>query len=140
MKKESLRLIHLKGYRWITKRIFEKLENDGIKNYPKPTVMLFSYIPEEGIRPSELARFAYVSRQAVLKSLKLLLADSLITMEDDTKYKNGKIVRLSEKGEQLYAKGLKAVEEIEEELAQIVGREKVDLLKSTLIDVWSFVS
>jgi DNA-binding MarR family transcriptional regulator len=139
MRKESLRLLHLKGYNWITKRIFEKLQKYGVDKYSKSTAILFSYILEDGIRPSELARLANVSRQAVHKSLKLLLADSLVKMEDDPKHKNGKIVLLTEKGELLFDIGLKAVEEIEEELAQIVGREKVDLLKSTLIDVWSSV-
>jgi DNA-binding MarR family transcriptional regulator len=93
----------------------------------RPALMrLLPFLEREGIRPSELARRADVSKQAISQSLALLEAQKLVEYVPDPDDGRATKVRLTRHGGAAIAHGMSVLAHFERALAERLGRKEVD--------------
>jgi DNA-binding MarR family transcriptional regulator len=93
----------------------------------RPSVMrLIPHVTRAGIRPTELARLADVTKQAVGQTLARLEAQGLVEFAPDPSDGRAVLVRMTEAGEESARAGLAALAAVQRELARRVGRDVVE--------------
>ncbi len=92
----------------------------------------FAHIPPEGIRLTELARRAGVTKQAMAEVVASLESRGYLERSLDPSDGRAKLIRFSERGWASVAVALDALQEIEGELVEDLGRPRVAGLRSTL--------
>lgn len=92
----------------------------------RPALMrLIPYLEEGGIRPSELARRADVTKQAVTQSLRTCEALGLVEFAPDPSDGRAQLVRLTDGGQAAVRYGQSVLGFLEGELARRVGVARV---------------
>jgi DNA-binding MarR family transcriptional regulator len=86
----------------------------------------------DGLRPSEVAARGQMTKQAANRLIRHLEHQGYLTLEPDPTDHRARIVRLTRRGWRLIAKIREAVEEVEAEWAERLGRRKFDALRATL--------
>ena len=93
----------------------------------RPSVMrLIPHMPPEGIRPTELARRADISKQAVGQTLAFLEAHGLVEYAPDPSDGRALIVRMTDLGVEASLLGLEALAQVQREVEHSVGRGIVE--------------
>jgi DNA-binding MarR family transcriptional regulator len=93
----------------------------------RPSVMrLIPYVTREGIRPTELAQLADVTKQAVGQTLARLERQGLVEFAPDPSDGRAVLVRMTEAGEAAAHAGLAALAAVQRELERKVGRDVVE--------------
>jgi DNA-binding MarR family transcriptional regulator len=93
----------------------------------RPSVMrLVPHMPPDGIRPTELARRADISKQAVGQTLAFLEEHGLVEYAPDPSDGRAFIVRMTDFGVEASLLGLEALAQVQREVEQSVGREVVE--------------
>ncbi|MEM7020709.1 MAG: MarR family transcriptional regulator [Pseudomonadota bacterium] len=82
---------------------------------------------------SELARVLGVSRQAVHNTVHKLIAAGVVELINSPSNQRDKLVRITERGHEVQKMAAKNLREIEEELADSIGRENLELVRRLLI-------
>lgn len=85
---------------------------------------------------SELARRMKVSRQAIGKLLKNLVADGYVSLETDPKRANTKVIVITDAGRQLVFDAIAELNRLEEELAKRIGESDARALRRALEADW----
>ena len=92
----------------------------------RPSVMrLVPHLPPEGIRPTELARRADISKQAVGQTLAFLEERGLVEFASDPSDGRARIVRMTALGVASSRLGLAALAQVQNEVEQRVGADVV---------------
>jgi DNA-binding MarR family transcriptional regulator len=93
----------------------------------RPSVMrLIPHMPPEGIRPTELARRADISKQAVGQTLAFLEEHGLVEYAPDPSDGRAFIVRMTDLGAEAWLLGLEALAQVQREVEHNVGRDVVE--------------
>ncbi|HSK17775.1 MAG TPA: MarR family transcriptional regulator [Longimicrobiales bacterium] len=104
----------------------ERLNADLGEDIARPSVMrLIPHMPAEGIRPTELARRADISKQAVGQTLAYLEERGLVEFAPDPADGRALIVRMTDVGAEASRLGLKALGKVEREVAKRVGSDVI---------------
>jgi DNA-binding MarR family transcriptional regulator len=86
----------------------------------------------EGLRPSEVAARAQMTKQAANRLIRHLERRGYLTLEPDASDQRARILRLTEKGRALIAIIRAVVEEVEAEWSQRLGRHRFETLRGLL--------
>jgi DNA-binding MarR family transcriptional regulator len=92
----------------------------------RPSVMrLIPYVTRAGIRPTELARLADVTKQAVGQTLARLEEQGLVEFAPDPSDGRAVLVRMTRAGEDAALAGLRALADVQRQLERRVGGDVV---------------
>jgi DNA-binding MarR family transcriptional regulator len=95
--------------------------------------MVMAYVDPHGIRLSEIARRQFVSRQAIHRIVTDLRDLGLLELRVDAQNKSAKLVVATERGNRCIADAKRIFSELEDELANAIGRDEVESLREKLI-------
>lgn len=119
--------------------------DDGLQAYmrrhqgfslPRAQSMMMVCIGDGITRQADMARHLGVSKQAVQQALKALAAKGLVTVEPDPASGRQKLVRFTAKGQRMRDVARRGLLELEAELAQRIGRQRLDALHDALNAPW----
>ena len=136
MEKLNLGRLFLNGFRWMDASFVELLADQGWRQIPKSHSLVFPHLLEGGIRPSEIARRAGVSRQAIHQVLRDLRRKGLVEVTPDPTHRRAKLVFLTALGRRFDEAVEEAASRMEEELADRIGRKTVGSLRAALEAEW----
>lgn len=90
----------------------------------------------DGVRPSELAERAGISKQAMNQLLNSLEGLGYVIRSDVQGEGRARIVHFTERGKDAYAKIHDILRDIERDWRAGLGAKKFDALKELLFDIW----
>lgn len=96
---------------------------------------VFQRIGSDGIRPSELAEAAQLSKQTLGSILDQLEKAGYVARTPDPADGRGRVVTITDRGHELVALSLPVVEEMERAWAEHLGPERTRQLRETLVDL-----
>lgn len=94
---------------------------------------LFPHLSSEGIRGADLAKKLGVTKQAVSQLIMELEWWGVVEQVADPRDGRAKLVRLTAKGEQGLLQGLSVLSELEQELADKIGKRRMQELRAALL-------
>jgi DNA-binding MarR family transcriptional regulator len=112
-------------------RLFDRLGQARLneelgERIARPSVMrLIPHLPPEGLRPTELARRADITKQAVGQTLSLLEEYGLVEYAPDPTDGRALIVRMTELGVEASRLGLAALADVQQDVEARVGADVV---------------
>jgi DNA-binding MarR family transcriptional regulator len=102
----------------------------------RPALMrLVPFLDEEGIRPTELAKRADISKQAVGQTLRLCEELGVIRFDADPSDRRAHLVRLTPLGVQTVRYGESVLAFLEAELSRRIGKATMSQLASALLAI-----
>ncbi|MBU2510023.1 MarR family transcriptional regulator [bacterium] len=122
----------LRAYRAFSTRAVEKLRQRGYEGLALAQMTLLMNIGVEGIRLTTLAERIGVSRQAVGNLVDNLESREYVSRKADLTDKRAMIVTLTDEGWRLIGDVVAVKKEIETEYGEILGEDKVEMLRSEL--------
>jgi DNA-binding MarR family transcriptional regulator len=111
----------LKLERQFTRQVLEKLASDGITGITLRHFVVIPYVDDKGIRATEIARQAGVSKQAVSKLIDELVDNDYLEIKADPADKRASLVFISEKGREFLQLAIVHTKNIEKKWATKVG-------------------
>jgi DNA-binding MarR family transcriptional regulator len=115
--------------------LHERLRAAGFDDQRPADDAAFAHIPGEGIRLTDLARRAGVSKQAMAELVDSLEARGYVERQPDPTDGRAKLVVFGERGWAAVATALDALDDIEQELIERLGARPVAALRRTLTRV-----
>lgn len=115
--------------------LHERLRAAGFDDQRPADDAAFAHIPPEGIRLTDLAHRAGVSKQAMAELVDSLEARGYVERGPDPTDGRAKLVVFSERGWAAVATALDALDEIEQELSERLGARPIAALRRTLTKV-----
>ncbi len=125
------RLLH-EAFSVCRDRVLDKLTSHGHPSINMSHGVVLRNMDLEGTSLSVVTKRAGLSRQAVAKVAGQLEALGYVTASRDPTDRRAKILKLSPKGMQLFADSIEAYGEFENELAQRIGRRRLEQFRTTL--------
>lgn len=120
---------------WIEQRHLELLAEAGFDDVRLAHNAVFTNMPEGGIRLTELAATAGVSKQAMAEMVNELVDKGYLHRVPDPTDGRAKLIRMAERGEASHLATLEIFAAIESELAAVVGKHSVEQIRSVLTEV-----
>lgn len=96
---------------------------------------LLSLIPEQGIRPSEIATDAWITKQAVGVRLREMEELGWVRIEPDPTDGRAVLVKRTATGSRIRRAAREAIAELEHEWAEEVGPERYEIFRAVLDDL-----
>ncbi|MGR6874819.1 MarR family winged helix-turn-helix transcriptional regulator [Pseudomonas sp. HK3] len=119
----------LKLERQFTRQVLEKLASDGITGITLRHFVVIPYVDDKGIRATEIARQAGVSKQAVSKLIDELVDNDYLEIKADPADKRASLVFISEKGREFLQLAIAHTKNIEKKWATKVGEKDFATMK-----------
>lgn len=121
----------------ITKRYFDnwaigELVAHGYNDFKMGYMPLLANIHPQGITNNELAKKAKVTKQAMSKVVKELVANNYIKTQTNGTDKRSAVIFLTPKGKKLVLAARYRVFELEKEYEQVIGKESLENIKEVL--------
>ena len=126
----------LRRFSWMEAALSKRLAAGGWAKLTRPQIMLFAYLQGPGSSSSEIARHLRISRQAVHQMVKELEAQGLIKQIPDPDRGNAKLIIKTEKGYQLNDIAREYLRDIDQMVADRIGKEEMELLRTILLSSW----
>lgn len=124
------------GFEWFDESLQNSLREAGWANLTRPESMVFMHVQMNIVRPADIARSLRLTRQAVHSTIQTLVKRGIFEMADDPTDGRIKIVQLTEMGLAMRADGRVITDRLTDELAQRIGADAVDALRSALKGGW----
>ena len=134
--KINLGRLFLNAFRWMDSSFIQLIGEHGWRDIPKSNSLVFPHLLKGGIRPSEIARRAGVSRQAVHQVLNDLRERGLIEMKPDPTNRRAKLVFLTARGRQFDQAVGEVADRMESALSERIGAGTVRSLRKALEADW----
>lgn len=116
---------------WASEYFFQG-EHENLKMWYMPLIM---NIGPDGINNSELAKKALMTKQAMSKIVKELLALGYIESRPSPDDKRCTMIYLTEKGQRFTLSCRMVISELEQKYEALVGKEKLESLKDAMIEI-----
>ncbi len=116
-------------------RMYERLVEAGYTEVTRAQFALLRYPGVDGMRPSEAAELAGLSKQTVNDLLGELEATGYLQRKPHPVDGRGRIVRLTPRGKRLQSTAHQISRELEADWATQIGAERIASLKRTLEDM-----
>lgn len=123
----------------LRRRQLEGLRQRGFTDVHEAYLTVFQWPGPQGLRPSELAARARMSRQAINHLLGQLEANGYLQRRPDSVRGHGKRIELTARGEALGRALREIIAEAEREWAQRLGHERLEQLRSLLTELCELV-
>lgn len=122
--------------RWFEEGLSAAMEAGGDAPVSPTQAQLFAVLDEEGTTVSELARRMGVTRQTAHQAVHGLVAAGLLEQVPDPASARRRLIRRTREGERAHRRAGRVLEQMEEQLAERIGREGVDALRAALEAPW----
>jgi len=116
----------------ISERLFAALASEGFDDQRPAHNAVFANVPPEGIRLTELAQRAGMSKQAMSELVSDLEALGYLQRRPDPEDGRAKLIEFTERGWAAVAVALEAFKNIESDFARKVGRQDMRKLRATI--------
>ncbi|CCH89098.1 transcriptional regulator, MarR family [Modestobacter italicus] len=116
--------------RWFDAQLLQELEHQGWPRLSPAQSLVFAYLEEDGVSPSELARRLGNSRQATHELVNGLCRVGLLEVGDDPARRNGRLVTLTKQGREFAIAGYRTLMALEKSL----GARRVSILRRLLAE------
>lgn len=126
----------LRRFRWFDESLRSTLLERGWPHVTPAQSMVFAVIDEAGTSTADLARRIGVTRQAVHQTVKDLEALGLVEQISNPSDGRVRLVRLSEAGAANVQAAFLAFVDIERQLGERIGSQRVSQLRSALNADW----
>lgn len=135
LKRQSVAQLLFKCARLVNERALERV---NVRQGREPALRashtaLFPHLTSAGVRGAELAKKLGVSKQAVSQLVAELEYWGVVEQVEDPKDGRAKLVRFTPKGEQGLLEGLSVLRELEQELADQIGKRRMQELHAALV-------
>lgn len=132
----SLCFLSLETGKIFNKVILQRLQEQGFEGLSEALITLFPYIDQaQKISSSELARQLGYSRQAMHKNIKKLEELGYITLALENQKE--KTVSFTPKSKSLMQEANKIIEEIENNLSELIGKEELEVYKNNQAKIYA---
>ncbi len=111
------------------------LQTRGITGLTPAHANVIPFVPAQGIQIGELARLAKVRKQSMAHSVELLTAAGYVTRRPDPDDGRASLIFLTDKGRALRPASHEAGRRVEQDWAAVVGRDNLEQLRRTLIQL-----
>lgn len=118
--------------RWWERRLVEILAERGFDDVRPAHVTVSMNLPAEGMRLTDLAETAGMSKQAMAELVDDLVGKGYLRKEPDPSDGRAKLLRWDRRGLESYEATLRAFSDLEEEVERIIGPDRLGDLRSTL--------
>jgi len=132
LSRKNLGRLMLKAMRELDVAYARKFDATGREGLRLSHLSVFAFVSPEGVRISELAEKAGTTRQAMSQLVRDLEAGGYLRVEPDPTDGRASIVRVTERGRVSCKHTATLGREVEDELAEEIGRERLDALKDAL--------
>jgi DNA-binding MarR family transcriptional regulator len=135
LKRQSVAQLLFKCARLVNERAIERV-NQQVKPAPPlraSHTALFPHLSSEGVRGAELAKKLGVTKQAVSQLLTELEEWGVVEQVPDPQDGRAKLVRFTAKGQRGLVQGLTVLRELEQELADKIGKRRMHDLHTALL-------
>jgi DNA-binding MarR family transcriptional regulator len=137
LKRQSVAQLLFKCARLLNERAIERV-NTGQKPGSSPPLRaahtaLLPHLSSEGVRGADLAKKLGVTKQAVSQLIAELEWWGVVEQVADPRDGRAKLVRFTAKGEQGLLQGLSVLRELEQELADKIGKRRMQELHTALL-------
>ncbi|MFF7728583.1 MarR family winged helix-turn-helix transcriptional regulator [Streptomyces sp. NPDC008001] len=122
--------------RWFEEGLLAALEAGGAAPVSPTQAQLFAALDDQGTTISELARRMGVTRQTAHQAVHGLVAAGLLEQTPDPASARQRLIRRTGEGERAHRQAGLILEQLEEQLAERIGREKADALRTALEAPW----
>jgi DNA-binding MarR family transcriptional regulator len=116
----------------ISERLFATLASAGYDDQRPAHNAVFANVPPEGIRLTELAQRAGMSKQAMAELVSDLETLGYLQRRSDPNDGRAKLIEFTERGWASVALALDAFKQIERDFARRVGRQEMRNLRGTI--------
>lgn len=117
---------------WFEARHLELMAKAGFSDVRRAHNAVFINVPAEGIRLTDLAHAAGVSKQAMGELVDELVERRYFVREPDPTDGRAKLIVWAERGLQSHEATMRAFATIENELTHLIGSQELEQLKATL--------
>lgn len=131
-KRGSAAQLLFRGARLLNERALTRLRARGRSQASSAHTALLPHIDLEGTRLTEIARRMRVSKQAVDQTVSELEAVGMVSRVPDPSDGRARLVRFTAAGRRELLKGLELLVELQEELAEHLGRARMKRLHADL--------
>jgi DNA-binding MarR family transcriptional regulator len=121
--------------RAIDDEVSQRIAQAGFDNIRPGHGTVFTFLPLNGARLTELAARARMTKQAMGELVRELEVLGYVERAPDPDDGRARIIRFTAKGRRADEVGILAIRDIEGEWAGAVGREQMDSLRSTLMSL-----
>lgn len=133
---KSLRTLLRSRLEWVEDQLMKNAEKNGYGYITPSMARLYSYLGDNPVPMSELARRLKISRQAVHQLVAEGLNSNFLEVVDSSEDKRIKLVKFSEKGRQMSDVALAEIHQAEKDLAKYLGEDNVKALRRILEMDW----
>ena len=116
------------------RRLFDAVRAAGFDDLQPAHFTLFRYPTMAGLRPTQLAEDAGLSKQTVNDLLRQLEANGYLTLEPDPADRRARRIVLTPRGAAAMECSRAAAQAVAQEWAQAVGPERFAAVRQTLLD------
>lgn len=124
----------LHAYYWMDESLQNHIKAAGLPAGSRTQSLVWANIADGVRRPSELAQRIGISRQAIQQILADMQKRQLIELVPDPHDGRGKQVQYSERGREMGYVLMQAIENINQQLEQRLGKQAVNMLSQLLVD------
>jgi DNA-binding MarR family transcriptional regulator len=129
---EHLGILLREPYRIANERLHQRFAESGHSEIRTPHGNVFAYLDDRGTRVSVLAERAQITKQSMAELVEHLERRGYVERVPDPDDRRAKLVRATEKGDELYRIAREFVAEVEGEWTQLLGKGKMRQLKELL--------
>jgi len=117
---------------YLTGLLHQRLRDAGFDDQRPSDDAAFAHIPPEGIRLTDLARRAGVTKQAMAEVVDSLEARRYVERRPDPTDGRAKLIVFSARGRAAVSTAVDAMDDIERQVSERLGERRVDTLRRTL--------
>lgn len=121
---------------WLDERLLAELAAAGFPEFRMVHTQVLAHLDRDGTRPSELARRAGMTRQAMHQLVRQLRDEGLLVVTDDPDDRSARLVRPTARGGAAMDAAESAFARIESALGAAIGDDRLVALRSTLEEEW----
>ena len=125
------------AFRWFADGVEIRSAEAGQPELSPGAAMTMSYLDEEAISPSALARRMQVSRQRIHVVVRELAAAEMIRVERDPNSARDKLIRTTPAGRQRQRQVIDALGDLDQRAASVIGEDELARLRELLLQVAS---
>ncbi len=133
---DNLKQLLLARSEWFAREIMKGVKRSEYAFISPAQSRLLAHMGGRPTSMAELARRLAISRQAVHKTVAELVRRGILDVRDDPDKGNAKLVVYTDKGRQVNRAGAQIIERLEERVAERIGRERLQELRTLLAADW----
>ena len=115
--------------------MLERVRAAGYDDIAPAHFNILQHPTPDGLRPSEIAARGQMTKQAANRLIRHLEHHGYIKLEPDPADQRARVVRLTKRGRALIGEIRAAVEEVEAEWEERLGRKRFETLRAILTDL-----